>query len=104
MSQWFSQVLGEENLDLVIFGNDLEARQVKFIKEASNNARDEDQVIYEDYSPFMLISEASLDDLNRRLPRKLTMRSFRPNFVAKNCDAYAEVVFHLFRIIEELNI
>lgn len=95
ISKWISEVLEIENLDLVVFGNDLKPRPSKDIKEAGNGAREEDNVIYEDYSPFMLISEASLDELNTRLPRKLTMRSFRPNFVAKNCQAFAEVTLFI---------
>ena len=91
MAKWLSDVLEAEGLDLVVFGESLEARRVRDINEAGNGGRSDDVVIYEDYSPFMLISQASLDDLNKRTPRRLTMRSFRPNFVVKNCEPYAEV-------------
>ena len=68
----------------------------KEINEAGNGARDEDFVIYEDYSPFMMISQASLDELNTKLPRRLTMRSFRPNFTANNVERpFGEVLLLL---------
>lgn len=95
VSKWLSEVLEAEHLDLVVFDETLPPRPVKDIREAGNGGRENDFVIYEDYSPFMLISEGSLDELNRRLPRKLTMRSFRPNFVAKNCEPFAEVLITL---------
>lgn len=90
VGKWFSEVLETENLDLVVFKNDLEPRKVKDINRLGNNGRENDHVIYEDYSPFMLISENSLNELNSRLEKKVTMRSFRPNFVAKDCDQFAE--------------
>ncbi len=39
----------------------------------------------------MLISEASLLNLNSRLEKNVEMPSFRPNIVAKDCEAYSEV-------------
>ena len=49
-----------------------------------------DQVGFADGFAFLLISEASLDDLNSRLEDPLPMNRFRPNFVVRGCDAYAE--------------
>lgn len=40
----------------------------------------------------MLISEASLADLNRRLEKDVHMDNFRPNLVVTGCDAFDEVV------------
>ncbi len=53
-------------------------------------AKGGDQVGFADACPFLLISEASLDDLNRRLASPLPMNRFRPNFVVEGCDPYAE--------------
>ena len=53
-------------------------------------AKSGDQVGFADACPFLLISEASLDDLNGRLEDPLPMNRFRPNFVVKGCDPYAE--------------
>jgi uncharacterized protein YcbX len=49
-----------------------------------------DQVGFADGFAFLLISEASLEDLNRRLADPLPMNRFRPNFVVKGCSPYAE--------------
>ena len=53
-----------------------------------------DRVSFADGFPFLLLSEASLDDLNVRLKNKnesaVTIHRFRPNFVVRGCDAYAE--------------
>jgi uncharacterized protein len=49
-----------------------------------------DQVSFADGFAFLLISEASLDDLNSRLEDPLPMNRFRPNFVVSGCDAFAE--------------
>ena len=92
IGNWLSSFLGEENLQLVNFGGDgeLEKRQCKQLNESSNKARDEDFVIYQDYSPFMLISEESLKSLNSRLENKVPIQNFRPNFLVQDCDAFAE--------------
>ena len=43
-----------------------------------------------DGAPLLLIGTASLDDLNRRLPRPLLMNRFRPNLVVSGVESYAE--------------
>jgi uncharacterized protein YcbX len=57
-----------------------------------------DQVGFADGYPFLLISQASLDDLSRRVGRPLSMLRFRPNLVVDGCDAYAEDDWKRIRI------
>lgn len=45
---------------------------------------------FSDGFPYLVISQASLDDLNRRLPRPLPMNRFRPNIVVDGLPAYGE--------------
>ena len=45
---------------------------------------------FSDGYPLLLISEASLDDLNSRLETPIPMNRFRPNLVVKGCDRFAE--------------
>ncbi len=45
---------------------------------------------FADAYPALLISEASLEALNLRSPRKNTMAQFRPNLVATHCESFAE--------------
>lgn len=49
------------------------------------------QVAYPDCSPIMILSEASLADLNTRMEKKAKMEHFRPNIVVTGCDAFEEV-------------
>jgi len=49
-----------------------------------------DQVGFADGFAFLLVSEASLEDLNGRLEDPLPMNRFRPNFVVRGCRPYAE--------------
>lgn len=49
-----------------------------------------DEVSFADAFPVLLISQASLDDLNRRLAEPLRMNRFRPNLVVDGCRAFAE--------------
>jgi hypothetical protein len=44
-----------------------------------------------------MISRASLEDLNRRLPEPIPMARFRPNVVIEGVDAYAEDAMTQFR-------
>lgn len=51
---------------------------------------DSDQVSFADGFPFLLISEASLEDLNQRLKEPVPMERFRPNLVVSGCEPFAE--------------
>ncbi len=49
-----------------------------------------DQTSFADGFPFLLISEASLAELNGRLATPLLMDRFRPNLVVRGCEPFAE--------------
>ena len=46
----------------------------------------------------MVLSEASLADLNARLDAPLPVDRFRPSFLVAGCEAYAEDTWPRFRI------
>ena len=48
------------------------------------------RVSFADGFPFLLISEESLGDLNRRLAQPLPMNRFRPNLIVAGGEPYAE--------------
>uniref|UniRef100_A0A8D0GKH4 Mitochondrial amidoxime reducing component 2 n=1 Tax=Sphenodon punctatus TaxID=8508 RepID=A0A8D0GKH4_SPHPU len=48
-------------------------------------------IAYPDCSPIMILSEASLEDLNTHLEKKVTIHNFRPNILVADCGAYEEV-------------
>ena len=58
----------------------------------------DDQVGFADGFPFLLISQASLDDLNVRLEQPVPMLRFRPNLVVSGCAPFAEDGWRRIRI------
>ncbi|WP_428035859.1 MOSC domain-containing protein [Amphritea sp.] len=78
--QWFSQYL-QQPCKLYFFGSQ-SSRPV--------SRRPDNQVAFADGYPLLLISEASLSNLNNRCKSTVRMEQMRPNLVVKNCDAYAE--------------
>jgi len=96
VDEWFSRALGTD------------CRLVR-MPEASRRAvnpefavRKDDIVSFADGYPFMLIGQASLDDLNSRLADPLPMNRFRPNFVVEGSDAFAEDSWKKIRIGETI--
>ena len=63
-------------------------------------ARSGDQTSFADGFPLLLISEASLEDLNGRLESPVPMNRFRPNLVVRGCGPYAEDGWSELRIGE----
>jgi uncharacterized protein len=53
-------------------------------------AQNNENVSFADAFPYLIISQASLDDLNSRLREPVTMRRFRPNFVITSTEPFAE--------------
>jgi uncharacterized protein YcbX len=92
-AKWFSRHLGC-SARLVCMASD-DARPL-----GSSTAQPGDRVSFADGFPFLLLSTASLDGLNRRLPLPVPMDRFRPNIVIDGCKAHAEDDWHRVRIGE----
>ena len=90
---WCSELLGV-NCRL-IYMPDTSFRQVS-LKYAEKGVR----TGFADGFPFLLISEASLADLNQRLDNAVPMLRFRPNIVVSGCEAFAEDNWKRIRIGE----
>jgi uncharacterized protein YcbX len=82
-SAWLSAVLGRP-VDLV-FMPESHRRAVN-----PERSRPGDVVSFADGYPFLVISEASLADLNSRLETPLVMERFRPNIVVSGVEPFAE--------------
>lgn len=82
-ANWLSHVLST-NCRLVYFP-DNEFRQVDL-----NFANEGDKTAFSDGFPLLLISQASLDDLNQRMDSPITMNRFRPNIIVEGCQPFAE--------------
>ncbi|MGB1263899.1 MAG: YcbX family protein [Cognaticolwellia sp.] len=92
INQWFSRYL-QQPCQLLFFGT----QSQRLVKNKNS------QVGFADGYPLLLISQASLDDLNQRYPanaRKITMAQFRPNIVVNHCDAFTEDTWQHIRIGE----
>ncbi|KAI7804779.1 mitochondrial amidoxime-reducing component 1 [Triplophysa rosa] len=51
---------------------------------------EDEKVAYPDAAPIMLMSEASVRDLNSRLDHEVTVSQFRPSIVVNDCEAFTE--------------
>ncbi len=58
----------------------------------------EEIVGFSDQAPILIISEASLEEVNSRLENEVEMTRFRPNIVVSNCNAYEEDTWKEIRI------
>lgn len=92
-SAWLASVLGQP-FRLVRIG----AAFRRPVKTSDGS----DLVTFADAYPFLIISEASLDDLNDRLTERgespLPMNRFRPNLVIAGCRSYEEDTWPLITI------
>lgn len=77
--RWFSLIIGEP-VKLLYTG------------EQSNRYREKlgHNVSFADGYPLLVISQGSLDELNRRSSEKHAMAQFRPNLVVNDCAPFAE--------------
>lgn len=91
-SSWLSAFLGRP-VRLVRMADE-------FVRQVNQHyaLRPTDQVGFADGYPLLLISEASLADLNSRLATPLPMNRFRPNIVVTGCGPYAEDTWQQIRI------
>lgn len=94
-NEWFSEAL-QMPCKLVYMPDD-SIRPVDF-----RYARNNEFVSFADAYPFLLIGEASLEDLNSRLDKAVPMNRFRPNLVVNTSIAFEEDNWRSIRIGEAL--
>ncbi|GAM63156.1 flavodoxin reductases [Vibrio ishigakensis] len=88
-NQWLTEVIGKEVVLL-------------YCGEESNRYREklETNVSFADGYPLLVISQGSLDELNRRASSPQTMAQFRTNLVVGGVEAFAEDGWKRFKIGE----
>ncbi|XP_006894606.1 PREDICTED: MOSC domain-containing protein 2, mitochondrial [Elephantulus edwardii] len=86
-AQWFTNFLKTEPYRLVQFETHMKGR---LSKKIFSPTLPDYEVAYPDCSPVLIISEASLADLNTRMEKKAKMEHFRPNIVVTGCSAFEE--------------
>lgn len=89
-ARWFSGLLGFE-VSLVYFGEQ---------SQRFTSRRPELPVAFADGYPFLLTTQASLDELNRSGPQINEMQRFRPNIVISGNEPFAEDKWKRIRIGE----
>lgn len=82
-ADWFSDAL-RRNLRLVRWAEE-SVRPV-----SKRHSELDSQTAFSDGYPVLLVSEASLADLNARLQTPVPMDRFRPNLVVGDCEPFAE--------------
>lgn len=82
-AEWLSDFL-QVDCRLVYFPDD----EVRIVDQAY--ADEFDRTAFSDGFPVLLISQASLDDLNSRMDEVIPMSRFRPNIVVSGCEPFAE--------------
>lgn len=93
VSAWFSDFLGM-SVELV------RMPETSHRKLDPRYAVQEESVSFADGMPYVMIGQASLDELNGRLADPVGMDRFRPNLVFSGGDAYAEDQFKRLQIGE----
>lgn len=91
LSEWFTTQLGM-NCRLVCF-SESDARPV----DKKYHVNDE-HVSLADAYPFLIIGQASLDDVNSRMEKNVPMNRFRPNFVYSGGTPFEEDSWRDFKI------
>jgi uncharacterized protein YcbX len=82
-ADWFSSVLGA-SCELVRQRDD-DLRQID-----PDHAETGEGVSFADGFPLLLVSQSSVDELNRRLAEPVAADRFRANIVIEGCEAHAE--------------
>jgi uncharacterized protein len=91
-AQWFSDWLGAP-VRLVHIAAGIQRR---LNPEYAVHA--DDHTGFADGYPILIISEASLQDLNSKLDLALPMNRFRPNLVVEDCEPFAEDTWKRIRV------
>ncbi|MDX1943394.1 MAG: MOSC domain-containing protein [Saprospiraceae bacterium] len=89
--QWLSEAL-DTNCRIVYMPEDTQ----RFTDPTYSEPQD--IVSFADGFPFLIIGQASLDDLNERLEEKIQINRFRPNFVFTGGAPFEEDSWKRFRI------
>ena len=83
LNAWFSSILNEETHIVYMSDDSIRHVDTKYAGQGHITS-------FADDYPMLLISEASLDDLNARLAEPIPMNRFRPNMVVAGIEPYME--------------
>jgi len=94
--RWFSDALDKPCR--LVFMPDSTRRPIDPAYDRPGEQGRPSAVSFADGYPYLLIGQASLNDLNQRLPQPVGMLRFRPNMVVRGSLPYDEDAWQQFRI------
>lgn len=102
VAHWFSQYLGNDSnaFRLIFYPYSYPTRSKSKSLNKYKKIKSEDIGTYQTETSYMLINQASIDDLSTRLVEPLSSLQFRPNIVIDGPTAYDEDHFKWVRIGE----
>ncbi|XP_045160180.2 mitochondrial amidoxime-reducing component 1-like [Mercenaria mercenaria] len=88
---WLSKVLGKDNLRLHHSAPTVEKRlSHKVSKDWPTLIQQHDEVAFQDFVTCMIMSESSMDTLNKRLEKPVSPLQFRPNLMIEGSQPFDE--------------
>ena len=94
-AEWFSKITEIKSRLVIMPDSFVRPVQQKKIEGAF-------RVGFADSHPLLIVSQASLDELNQRLEQAVPMDRFRPNVVVAGCEPFAEDNWKQIKIGETL--
>ena len=95
VSEWFSRILGMPLRLMYMHDDSIRKADQKYA------IHENDHVSFADGYPILLISEASMDQLNDKMGLKQTINRFRANIILEGAKAHEEDSFRHLRIGEQ---
>ncbi|XP_059617977.1 mitochondrial amidoxime reducing component 2-like [Phlebotomus argentipes] len=91
VAAWISKFLlnDDTGFRLVYYPDDFPTRDAWSKKKDKRELETHAGALH-DVTSYMLMNQASIDDLNTKLTERVTSRQFRPNFLVKGPNAYLE--------------
>lgn len=101
-AQWLQKFLNTPDIRLVQHLPCLETRPSSFRNFV--NLKEEDYpLVFQSGSPYLLLSQASVDDLNSKLEEgKVSYKNFRPNILLDDCEPFEEDKWKFLKIGEAI--
>lgn len=101
ISALLSEFLEEPDVRMIYYVSGLHNERLCVTQESWWNnpvPKRTDEVAFEDLSPYMIMTQASLDDLNTKLETKVTPIRFRPEIFIDRCAAWDEDKWDVLKI------
>ncbi|XP_021379954.1 mitochondrial amidoxime reducing component 2-like isoform X2 [Mizuhopecten yessoensis] len=100
-NQWACDFLGQENLHVVFSAPSMKKKIIsdECLNPWTDLVRPEDESIFSDLTSYLVATDKSLEAVNKRLDKPVSMRNFRPNIVVDTTmeafdeDLWGELMF-----------